>query len=142
MKITVHGTHPLHEKDLYEMARVGYADNLEISVWTNDPGEIPHFHVTNDEPRGKASRVDACIQLEQAKYFSHGKHKGTLNASQRKALDRFFREKPKYSREPTNYDLAVSFWNSNNSNRIVVPPIDKNGDTVIPDYTNIEEYKK
>ena len=32
-------------KELYEMARAGYIDNLEIFVNTDDSGNIAHFHI-------------------------------------------------------------------------------------------------
>lgn len=39
---------------LYEMARVGCFDDLEVIVWTDDPGKIPHFHIRDRSTRVKS----------------------------------------------------------------------------------------
>lgn len=139
LKIKLNNTTKLVEQDIYEMARVGFADTLEISVWTNDSGTIPHIHITNNEPRGKKTSIDACVQLEKSAYFSHGTHTDTLNSSQRRALNDFMHAKPRNGLTATNYEYAVALWNDNNSDTYVAMKRDGNK-VIVPDYTNIEPY--
>ena len=132
----------VHKADIREMARVGYVDRLEIYVWPGDSGKIPHVYVSNKEPRGKSSSMDTCIQLEKSEYFTHGSHKGVLNASQRKAFDTFMHDAPKQGVFGSNYELAVYLWNMNNSDNNVVLERDTEGKVVIPDYKDIAPYKE
>ena len=50
---------------LVEMARIGYADNLEIYVLTDDPGYIPHIHIRDRETKGKVFTNIDCPFIEQ-----------------------------------------------------------------------------
>ena len=48
------------------MARIGYtSDRIEIQIYTDDPGNIPHLHFKSDT-------LDRCIRLDKAEYFPHG----------------------------------------------------------------------
>lgn len=142
MKITTHERLPVGATDIEEMARIGRAGDLEIYVWTNDAGSIPHVHVTNNEPKNKATRIDACVQLEKAAYFEHGMHLGMLNASQRKELNRFMHSPHKSGKLGTNYEYAVILWNDNNSGKDVILDRDDDGNVIVPDYIDIEPYKE
>lgn len=116
--------------------KVGVVKKYRVEVNTDDAGYIPHFHIVDDNTRGK--EFDCCVMIEKPMYFSHGKHKDKLtNLRDRKALDSFLREEffsPRF--RGTNWDYIVFIWNQNNSIQTV------NEDLEQPDYNNIEEYKK
>ena len=144
MRIKVHENNPIQERDISEMARVGYSgkNSLEISVWTNDGGEIPHVHVRNGEPLGKSTCINLCIQLEKAMYFTHGEYNGMLNASQRKDFNDFMHKPHKTGKFDSNYEYAVFLWNDNNSSHNIELKRDSDGKVIIPDYREIAIYAK
>lgn len=117
-----------------EYARVGFIggkNNLEVYIHTDDPGYIPHMHIRDYATKGKV--FDACVELGENKYFSHGSHKDKLNAKQRKDLADFMESpciNPKFS---NNYELAVDMWNLNNSSQRV----EFNG--TVPNYRTISD---
>lgn len=102
--------------------------HYEIVVRTNDGGDIPHFHVVDANTGGK--QFSACVQIERAEYFRHGIHKGTLNSSERKALDAFLRKTPRNDRR-SNWRRVVDEWNRNNSKRKIDDSV------VMPDFRQI-----
>lgn len=121
---------------LNEMARVGYMgpkEEFEIYVRTDDPGNIPHFHLRDSSTQGKT--FETCIELKTNKYFHHGPYKDVLNTSQRKCLAAFMEAPNEYF--PNNYMATIYAWNSNNSNVKLEPNKDNNGNVIIPDYRNI-----
>ncbi len=110
-------------------ARVGFfgkRNELEIYIRTDDAGYIPHFHIRDTATQGK--KFDACIELAENKYFSHGSHTDTLNARQRKWLAEFMEGKCQNPKWENNYEFAIDMWNANNSQM----NIEYNG--TIPDY--------
>jgi hypothetical protein len=121
---------------LDEMARVGYiGGKFEVYVWTDDPGNIPHFHIRDTNSNG--NEFETCVRLDKPEYFLHGHYRDKLNSSQKKALNEFMRDTPKTNKYDTNYELAVDMWNLNNSSTSIAPEQD-NGNIVIPDYTKLE----
>lgn len=99
------------------MARIGYLPrhgNIEVYVWTNDPGTIPHMHVRE---RGDSKYVwECCIKFESAEYFDHGKYKGRLPSKVGKELDKMLRSiDPDSLHDATYWQTAVAEWNRNNS---------------------------
>ena len=52
---------------LQEMARIGYVDNLELIIWTDDPGNIPHFHIRDRSTKGE--KFNCCIRIDKAEYL-------------------------------------------------------------------------
>lgn len=128
------GMEPLTAR-LDEMARVGFiGGKLEVYVWTDDPGNIPHVHIRDANSQGH--EFETCVRLDKADYFLHGHYTDKLNSSQKKALMSFMQDSPKSPRYNTNYDLAVDMWNLNNSN-VTITPQQNNGTTLIPDYTGL-----
>lgn len=108
----------MEEHRLDEMARVGFVDDFEVIVYTDDPGNIPHVHIIDTATRGE--KFSSCVKLEVAEYFPHGgKYKDKFNAKERKAFDKFMRSKPRNNRYATNYEYACAMWNDNNSKRNV-----------------------
>lgn len=103
---------------------------LDVFVWTNDPGHIPHFHV-----RDKDLNIDSCVMINENRYFEHGTHTGKLNSKQRKALNDFLKEKNDNYFGLLNYQVVIAVWNSNNSNTKV------NKNQQQSDYTTISNYK-
>lgn len=120
---------------LTEMARVGFLDELEICVYTDDGGNIPHVHIRDVATRGK--NFDACVKLEYPEYFEHGSHTDFLNTKQKHQLNDFMNEVPAKGVFRTNYEKAVYMWNDNNSNRDVELEYYDDGRVIIPDYSTL-----
>ena len=137
LRIKLNTSRTVYERHLHEMARVGFADDLIVWVWTDDPGYIPHVHVVDRETKGE--RLDACIRLDSPAYFKHGTHTDELNASQRKEFHRFMHQPAKNGLFRTNYEYAVMLWNDNNSEVSVTAKTDNAGNTIVPDYSEIAE---
>lgn len=119
----------IKESMVLEMARVGYLDSeLEIYVHTNDPGNIPHFHVRDVETRG--SKFHTCIEIKTNKYFHHTGKEDVLNSHQRKELHKFLKSKDKYGEE--NWIVLIKEWNRNNSDMEI------DIKQKMPDYKNLK----
>ena len=58
-----------HDKMLLEMAQIGTFNKYTIIVWTNDSGNIPHFHIVDSSTRGE--EFHTCIKIEKPEYFHH-----------------------------------------------------------------------
>lgn len=120
----------LRESMLLEMARVGFIDNkYEVYIHTDDPGNIPHFHIWDTETRGQ--KFHTCIRIDSPKYFHHTGKEDVLNSGMRKDLMLFLKSKSKNKRFSTNWEYLVSMWNDNNS-KVQIPE-----DSPIPDYTKL-----
>lgn len=118
------------EKDnnmLLEMAQIGTFGKYTIIVWTNDPGNIPHFHVVDSATRGNS--FNTCIKIESAEYFHHEGKEDTLNTKERKELLKFLNSKDKWGEQ--NWVVLLKEWERNNSKT----SIDIN--LPIPDYTKL-----
>lgn len=122
--IEIIGSHALEE-----MARIGITENnIEIIVYTNDPGQIPHFHFFD---RNKKKDNEGCIRIDKAEYFSHGGKNCRLNSSQRKELVEFLNDTVE-DEDITNWRFLVLSWNRNNSNIRLDKGIS------MPDYTKLK----
>ena len=116
-------------KPLMEMARVGFFDEYEIYIHTDDPGNIPHFHIWDAETKG--NKYHTCIRIDKPEYFHHTGKEDTLNSKDKKDLVKFLNSKPKNKRYNTNWEYLVSMWNDNNSK------INVDEDIEMPDYTKL-----
>lgn len=124
----------LRESMLLEMARVGFIDDeYEVYIHTDDPGNIPHFHIWDAETRGQ--KFHTCIRIESPEYFHHTGKEAYLNSSMRKELVSFLKSKSKNKRFSSNWEYLVSMWNDNNS-KINVPE-----DITMPYYTKLPRKK-
>lgn len=113
-------------KPLFEMARVGFFDEYEIYVHTDDPGLIPHFHIWDAETKG--DKYHTCIRIDKAEYFHHTGKEDILNSKDRKDLVKFLSSKPKNKRFNSYWELLVDMWNINNSSIYI------DEDQEMPDY--------
>lgn len=121
---------------ILEFARVGFAGKFEIYIMTNDPGSVPHFHIRDAATQG--DEFETCIRIDTNQYFFHGKYKGVLNSKQRKDLAEFMEGPCKLGKYQNNYELAVDMWNlNNNSDVIIYPKMDENGNIIVPNYREI-----
>ena len=120
---------------LTEMARVGFLDDLEICVYTDDGGNIPNVHIRDVATRGR--NFDACVKLESPEYFDHGSHTDTLSTKQKQQLNDFMNKAPAKGVFRTNYEKAVYVWNDNNSNRDVEFEYYDDGRVIVPDYSTL-----
>lgn len=113
---------------LNEMARIGYIDDLELIIWTDDPGNIPHFHIRDKETKG--NNFHCCIRLDEPSYFKHQGKMDVLNTKQKKKLINFLNSSSKMGNfEVKNWDKIIAYWNDNNSS-VILPD-----DYPMPDYT-------
>lgn len=121
---------------LDEMARIGFiGGNLEVYVWTDDAGRIPHVHVRDSNSQGQ--EFETCVRLDRPEYFLHGRYANKMNHRQKKAFADFMRAKPTKAHYDTNYEFAVEMWNVNNSDVDVMKRYDQNGNVHIPDYEKL-----
>lgn len=115
---------------LNEMARVGFFDEYEVYVHTDDAGHIPHFHLRDSATQGRM--FETCIELKTNKYFHHGAHQGVLNSGERKDLAEFM-ESMNTKLNMTNYKATCILWNMNNSK----DNIEVNDNMIIPNYREL-----
>lgn len=119
---------------LKEMAKIGSIDiqvgktgNYEIWIYTNDPGNKPHFHIVNEQ-----TGFSSCIEICRAEYFMHQGKEDVLNHKLKRSLVYFLNQKSK-KRNITNWEFLCMSWDSNNSNRELPDDIYDN----MPDYNNL-----
>lgn len=118
----------LNERFFFEMAQIGGIDNeLVAYVRSNDPGNIPHFHIVDKTTLGR--KFHTCIKIESAEYFHHEGKKDVLNSKQRKSLVNFLNSITPL--ECTHWEFLLLTWNTNNSNRKLKM------DLPMPDYTKL-----
>ena len=131
---SIYNYEKLRESMLLEMARVGFIDDeYEVYIHTDDPGNVPHFHIWDAETRGQ--KFHTCIRIESPEYFHHTGKEDYLNSSMRKELVSFLKSKSKNKRFSSNWEYLVSMWNDNNS-KMNVPE-----DITMPDYTKLPREK-
>ena len=118
----------LQSKMLLEMAKVGQLnDELVIYIWSNDGGNIPHFHIVDKATMG--NEFHTCVKIMCAEYFHHTGKEDVLNSKQKKTLMKFFTMSDKWG---DNYwDIVLQEWNRNSSKI----EVDRNLPT--PDYTKL-----
>lgn len=115
--------------NLSEMAAVGNFNGMYLVIFTNDAGNIPHFHIFNNQNPACAT-FDACIKLETPEYFKHSSHTDILNSKQIKKLIKFLKSDIHPGR--TYWDVLLEAWNLNNSQYSV--PYDMQ----MPDYNYLK----
>lgn len=114
---------------LDEMARVGFINDYEIYVMTNDPGKIPHFHIRDKETQG--NKFHTCVRIETSEYFHYPGKMDILNSKYRKELVQFLQSKHK-SGKFSNWEYLILLWNDNNSN------IEVSTSQKMPDYIKLK----
>lgn len=120
----------LRENMLMEMARVGFMNGkYEVYIHTDDPGNIPHFHIWDKETRGQ--NFHTCVKIIAPEYFHHTGKENILNNKMKKELIEFLQLPSRNKRYSTNWEYLVSMWNDNNSN-INIPE-----DTSMPNYMKL-----
>ena len=117
-----------NDSAINEMSQVGTFSKYTIIVWTNDPGNIPHFHIVDSNTRGE--KFHTCLKIESPEYFHHSGKEDVLNNKERKELLKFLNSKDKWGEQ--NWIVLLKEWERNNSNS----SIDIN--QVIPDYLKLK----
>ena len=118
-----------HNNGRYDNIRFKHTDNLEIWVYPNDNGKIPHFHVKRD------GKPDACIMIMDNQYFTHGSHTGTLNKNEAGLLNNWLSQIVKKT-GTTMWTVIRDDWNANDERGAKVPI-----SVAQPDYSYIKPYK-
>ena len=104
----------LNERFFFEMAQIGGLDNNLIAyVRSNDPGNIPHFHIVDKSTLG--TKFHTCVKIESPEYFHHTGKEGVLNSKQRKSLVNFLNSLTPL--EISHWEFLLLTWNTNNSNK-------------------------
>lgn len=100
---------------LKEMAKIGSFDTqvgktgpYEIWIYTNDPGNKPHFHIVNEE-----NGFSCCIEICKPRYFIHEGKEDTLNHKMKKSLVAFLNSSRR--RGGTYWEFLCDCWEANNS---------------------------
>lgn len=106
---------------------------LKISVWNNDGGNIPHFHIVDVETNGH--QFNSAIFIQENRYFTHGNAKDVLDRGMRRMLDELLSGTDEDG--DSNWAYLIKTWNKNNSLSKVPNEIKQNK----PDYTEIKPYK-
>lgn len=118
----------LNERFFFEMAQIGGIDNNLIAyVRSNDPGNIPHFHIVDKSTLG--TKFHTCVKIESPEYFHHTGKEGVLNSKQRKSLVNFLNSLTPL--EISHWEFLLLTWNTNNSNKKL------RMDLPMPDYTKL-----
>ncbi len=120
-------TFEINDEMLMEMATIGYVGKFKIIVWSNEGGNIPHFHIVDTSTLGRSFHT--CVKIEVPEYFHHEGKTGTLNSSQRKALVDFLK-KP-FDEDTSNWEYLIMTWNINGSGKRLSKKMP------IPDYTKL-----
>ena len=114
---------------LSEIAQIGYVGSYQIYIHTNDPGNVPHFHIWDLSTRGE--KFHTCIRIDCAKYFHHTGKEDVLNSKLRKELIAFLKS-PYRNRGISVWEHLIDTWNDNNSN-VILPY-----DLPMPNYLELE----
>jgi hypothetical protein len=114
------------EQELNEMAQIGEFDTYAVWVRTNDPGNIPHFHVWDINTHG--DKFHTCVRLDKPEYFHHNGKEDSFNSKEKKELMQFLSSIDIDEEDRTYWQTLVIEWNRNNSSR----KVDKN--LSMPDY--------
>lgn len=107
---------------------------LKVSVWNNDGGSIPHFHIVDTATSGGS--FNSAIFIGDNRYFTHGSAVDVLNRKQRKILDILLSGTDEDG--DSNWEYLIKTWNKNNS-KAKIPNTMK---TNKPDYNEIKPYKE
>lgn len=118
----------VHDYELWEMSMCGKTNGLYLVIFSNDPGNIPHFHIF-DNQNPKKSTIDVCLKLETPEYFKHGHHVDILNSKQMRTIIKLL--KSKMNPRTTYWQFLVEIWNANNS-KYEIPY-----DMEMPDYMSL-----
>lgn len=112
---------------LNEMAQIGKFNRYTASVNTDDPGNIPHFHLWDSNSKGGSFHT--CIKITAPEYFHDQGKEGVLNSSDRKELCAFLRLPSEDEPTTTNWEVLLIEWNRNNSEKKI------DVKTPMPDYS-------
>lgn len=145
VKIALNDIRNINEKNvttsnnqaIFEMARIGFICQrpvLEIYIHTDDPGNIPHFHIRDYKKSGQSGQeFHTCVQFKSNTYFHHTGKEDYLNSDQRKELVQFLSQNYRGRNGYTNWQKLVDDWNDNNSS------IQLDEDTPMPNYRTIND---
>lgn len=120
--------------DIEAISKIGFLNketdpkaksNLELWIYSNDPGQIPHMHVHIEGER------DACIRFDSAEYFVHGFNDNKVSSKVAGWIDSLLRKPYKYGID--YWQHAKDLWNENNSD-VEIPE-----DMEQPDYTKLNK---
>jgi hypothetical protein len=133
MSITI----KVHEQKIEEMALIGSLERgYEVVVWTNDGGNVPHFHVRDIGTHGKD--FESCAEIRTNHYFLHKPNHVEMPRNVRKMLYEFLCKPAEDGVFKTNYAYVVYEWNRNNSNMKI--PFSQ--DAEVPDYMHMQPQEK
>lgn len=126
-------THNRHDRELTCIGSFEYTDDviaeetlgtrsgtIEVYVNSNEGDYAPHMHFKSTD-----GKIDGCVKIENAEYFSHGKFKSRLTEKQAKDFYKFMKSKSKneHIKPFKKWDVAALIWESetesNNNHELV-----------------------
>lgn len=127
------------ELSIYGLSSVGYfvspeddrkLESLKFKVFIIDGNRNePHIHIWDDNTNGQ--EFHTCVCLTKIEYFHHDGSENVLTPKQKESLVKFLKsECVKNRRYKTNWEYALSMWNDNNQDKILVDE-----DSEVLDYT-------
>lgn len=116
-----------------DIARIGYMNQFEVIILTDDTDFIPHVHITDINTKGRI--FNCSVMLEDSDYTSQKVN--TFDDKQCKEFDEFMKQPHRNIHFRNNYEYAVNLWNDNNSSSYVQIVEDDNGDIIMPDYKRL-----
>ena len=126
----------VHKQKLEEMAVIGpLKRGYEVVVFTDDGGNIPHFHVRDIGTHGK--EFESCAEILTNRYFLHKPNHVEMPRDVRKMLYEFLCQPSENNVFKTNYASMIFEWNRNNS-KMKIP---FSQDAEVPDYLHIQRQK-
>lgn len=109
-------------------SRIGYFDNFEVFIITDDVVQIPHIHIRN---KRKHKYFSCCVRLDKPEYIPHNNKLDKLDYKQLISFIKFLNTEDKYSNLPM-YESILCHWNDNN----YMYQISEN--TPLPDYMQLK----
>lgn len=114
------------KKDIEGISRIGFAEDYEIYIHTDDEICVPNFHIRNTD---KENKVYASICIEKAEYCFHNSEEEKLNFQTTVELQKFMQSPaPVLNGRLTFWECLCVVWETNNASH-------KISAETMPDYT-------
>lgn len=92
------------------ISRIGFIDDLEVYVNTDDSGSVPHFHI-----KSKDGSFHSSVCIETPEYYFHDGDRDKLDPGTAAKLQRFMQSPVPFGKYRLSYweCLCIS-WEANN----------------------------
>lgn len=115
------------KKDIEGISRIGFIEDYEIYIKTDDEVCIPHFHIRN---RSNISDFNTSVCIEKTEYCFHNNKENELSADTKIKLQEFMQQSVPFANGDLSFWECVCIaWNSNNPDSYIIERCSQ------PDYT-------